>query len=412
MRELSLFTGAGGGLLGSLILGWRTVAAVEIDPYCQRVLCARGGYMADASGADAGGESREQQGEEPTRGQSPLVLSDSGRRSGEDTTGHNHFPVYSDIRTFDGTAWRGRCDIVSGGFPCQPFSQAGKRLGADDPRNMWPHTVRVLVESGAPLGFFENVPGLLSSGYFGTVLGDLAEAGFDAEWTVLGADDVGAPHRRKRLWILAYRHGDDAGMHARAVAGTARAAGRDAALDLPAGRCQVPGGGAELADAQGQSQRPGLRSSEPGGGRRGRPGDCRSPWHVDPADVGDAEGRQQWHPASWHGGSDSRGAGGADARPDNWLAQPCMDVMAHGLADWLGGRIPRVAVGVPERVNRLRALGNGQVPQTMAAAFTYLAGAVGVNPSGKTSGISGPPRTPENVEGVAKANRSRESKWW
>ena len=72
------------------------------------------------------------------------------------------------------------------------------------------HTPFAFYESGAPLGFFENVPGLLSSGYFGTVLGDLAEAGFDAEWCVLGADDVGAPHRRKRLWILAYRDGEDA----------------------------------------------------------------------------------------------------------------------------------------------------------------------------------------------------------
>lgn len=164
MRELSLFSGCGGGLLGSLILGWRTVAAVEIDPWCRRVLAAR----------------------------------------------FPDLPVCRDVRTFDGTAWRGKVDIVTGGFPCQPFSQAGKRLGEDDPRNMWPHAVRILVESGAPLGFFENVPGLLSSGYFGTVLGDLAEAGFDAEWCVLGADDVGAPHRRKRLWILAHR---DAGEH-------------------------------------------------------------------------------------------------------------------------------------------------------------------------------------------------------
>ena len=149
MRELSLFTGAGGGLLGSLILGWEPVQFVENDAYCRRVLAAR----------------------------FPDV------------------PCHEDARTFHPVP--GSCDIVTGGFPCQPFSQAGKRLGEDDPRNLWPHAVRVLVESGAPLGFFENVPGLLSSGYFGTVLGDLAEAGFDAEWCVLGADDVGRfLHRR------------------------------------------------------------------------------------------------------------------------------------------------------------------------------------------------------------------------
>ena len=190
MRELSLFTGAGGGLLGSLILGFRTVAAVEYEPYCQRVLCARGGYVADADTRLCGrGLHARREGEHAPTQSAPI------------------FPVYGDIRDFDGTAWRGKVDIVTGGFPCQPFSVAGKQEGADDPRNMWPDTVRVLRESGAPLGFFENVPGLLSSGYFGTVLGDLAESGFDAEWCVLGADDVGAPHRRKRLWILAYRKG-------------------------------------------------------------------------------------------------------------------------------------------------------------------------------------------------------------
>jgi len=201
MRELSLFTGAGGGLLGSMLLGFRTVAAVEWDPYCQKVLCARGGYMADAGSSGL----MERAPESDTRGMDGAAGHMRGAGSEQAVSpwcGREGFPIYGDIRTFHPEP--DSCDIVTGGFPCQPFSHAGKRLGEDDSRNMWPHAVRVLVESGAPLGFFENVPGLLSSGYFGTVLGDLAEAGFDAEWCVLGADDVGAPHRRKRLWILAY----------------------------------------------------------------------------------------------------------------------------------------------------------------------------------------------------------------
>ena len=275
MRELSLFTGAGGGLLGSLILRWDTVHFVEHDYYCQRVLAAR----------------------------FPDV------------------PCHSDVRDFHPVP--GSCDIVTGGFPCQPFSQAGKRLGEDDPRNMWPHAVRVLRESGAPLGFFENVPGLLSSGYFGTVLGDLAEAGFDAEWCVLGADDVGAPHRRKRLWILAYRDsvrgewwGGDAGKSS---------------------------SGRTYAETEG-----------------------RSPWARDPADVGDAAFGGQpvcWSPTLSANQRHALCAGGHGCESDPWLAQPYVGRVAHGVA---------------ARVDRLRALGNGQVPQTMAAAFTYLAGEAGI----------------------------------
>ena len=303
--------------------------------------------------ADSVSESTERQGREPGTSGQPLLPQGDGRprESGHSDTGAvrdaARFPVYSDIRDFHPVP--GSCDIVTGGFPCQPFSQAGKRLGEDDPRNMWPHAVRVLVESGAPLGFFENVPGLLSSGYFGTVLGDLAEAGFDAEWCVLGADDVGAPHRRKRLWILAYRDGASAGVRPGAVGEEARTAGRDTAFDVPSGRGEVSGG---------------------------------SPWHIDPADVGhaDAAGPQgHGRPVERAGECTAAEAGAEQGRGVcAGIAQSRLGFLAHGLASGLGGRVPRVAVGVPERVNRLRALGNGQVPLTMVAAWTLLADAAGI----------------------------------
>jgi DNA (cytosine-5)-methyltransferase 1 len=279
MRELSLFTGSGGGLLGSLILGWEAVQFVEHDPYCQRVLAAR----------------------------FPDV------------------PCHSDVRDFHPIP--GSCDIVTGGFPCQPFSQAGKRLGEDDPRNMWPHAVRVLRESGAPLGFFENVPGLFSSGYFGTVLGDLAEAGFDAEWCVLGADDVGAPHRRKRLWIMAYsRRSRD---EPERIAGIIR--------------------GAE-GDVEGEGHQRERRRDPTGG---------EGPWWCDPADMGDAT-RDGLEGISHDAAG---GQSGPVAPSGDWLAEPYVGRVAHGVAS---------------RVDRLRALGNGQVPQCMAAAFTYLAREAGI----------------------------------
>jgi site-specific DNA-cytosine methylase len=171
MRELSLFTGSGGGVLGSKILGWRTLGYVEKEKYCQEIIAQR---IRDGIFDDA--------------------------------------PIFTDIKLFVeqgfADAYRDCVDVVSAGFPCQPFSVAGKRKGADDERNLWPETMECIRRIRPIFAFLENVPGLLSSGYFGRILGDLAESGYDAEWTVLGADEVGANHRRKRLWILAYtRHG-------------------------------------------------------------------------------------------------------------------------------------------------------------------------------------------------------------
>lgn len=170
MRELSLFSGAGGGLLGSKLLGWTTVGYVEYEEYCQKVLRQR---IADG-------------------------ILDAA-------------PIFGDIRKFISEgyadAYQGMVDVVTGGFPCQPFSVAGKGLGEFDPRNMWPQTIEVIRRVRPAIAFLENVPGLLTDKYMGRIFGDLAEAGFDCKWDVFMASDVGAIHRRSRLWILAYAQG-------------------------------------------------------------------------------------------------------------------------------------------------------------------------------------------------------------
>lgn len=167
MRELSLFSGAGGGLLGSKLLGWKCYGYVEFNDYCQRVIRQR---------IDDG------------------ILDNA--------------PIFGDIRTFisDGYArrYRGMVDVVTAGFPCQPFSTAGKQLGADDPRNMWPSTIECIRQIRPRYAFLENVPALLSSGYFGTILADLAESGYDCRWRVLSSAELGASHRRDRVWIVAH----------------------------------------------------------------------------------------------------------------------------------------------------------------------------------------------------------------
>jgi DNA (cytosine-5)-methyltransferase 1 len=170
MNELALFAGAGGGILGGHLLGWRTVCAVEWEPYPASVLLAR---------------------------QNDGMLPP--------------FPVWDDMQTFDGRPWRGIVDVISGGFPCQDISAAGKGAGIDGERSgMWREMARIIHEVRPRFVLVENSPMLTSRG-LGVVLGDLASLGFDAKWGVLGAADVGAPHQRDRIWILANANGlDDA----------------------------------------------------------------------------------------------------------------------------------------------------------------------------------------------------------
>ena len=163
MNELALFAGAGGGILGGHLLGWRTVCAVEWEPYPASVLCARqnDGFLPP-------------------------------------------FPIWDDVQTFDGRPWRGIVDVVSGGFPCQDISAAGKGAGIDGERSgMWREMARVICEVRPRFVFVENSPMLTSRG-LGVVLGDLASMGFDAQWGVLGHDKFGGQHRRERIWIVAY----------------------------------------------------------------------------------------------------------------------------------------------------------------------------------------------------------------
>jgi len=162
LNELALFAGAGGGILGGKLLGWNTVCAVEWEPYPASVLCAR---------------------------QNDGLLPP--------------FPIWDDVQTFDGKPWRGIVDVVSGGFPCQDISAAGKGDGLDGARSgMWKQMARIICEVRPRFVFVENSPMLVSRG-LGTVLGDLAFMGFDAKWGVLGANAVGASHKRERIWIVA-----------------------------------------------------------------------------------------------------------------------------------------------------------------------------------------------------------------
>jgi len=169
MNMLSLFSGIGGIDIAAGWCGIKTSAFVEIDPFCRAVLAK---HWPDV-------------------------------------------PQFGDIRdvTADTLSGLGPIDVIAGGFPCQPHSVAGKHQASSDERDLWPEFRRILREVRPVWCVAENVPGLLSSAgdFFGGILRDLAALGYDAGWGVWGACDVGAAHRRERVFIVAHRDGDRCG---------------------------------------------------------------------------------------------------------------------------------------------------------------------------------------------------------
>ena len=113
-------------------------------------------------------------------------------------------PIWTNLKTFPWADFRDRVDILTGGYPCQPFSAAGKRLGTEDPRHLWPFIADGIRILRPKLCFFENVEGHISLG-LREVIGELGAIGYTAAWGIFSASEVGAPHRRKRVFILAYR---------------------------------------------------------------------------------------------------------------------------------------------------------------------------------------------------------------
>jgi DNA (cytosine-5)-methyltransferase 1 len=285
MNELALFAGAGGGILGGKLLGWNTVGAVEIEEYPRNVLLQR---------------------------QRDGIL--------------RPFPIWDDVTTFDGRPWRGLVDVVSGGFPCQDISVAGKGAGITGARSgLWGEMFRIICEIRPRFAFMENSPMLTVRG-LGNVLGDLASVGFAAEWLVLGASDVGAPHRRERIWILATPHtSTDPGRNVVDTDGFGRYALGDVAQNLSGAIQKTP-----------ERESCGAIST--------------------PDDFPDADMPRRRRRCSFSGAVDYCSAE-RSAKNAWWLSEP-------GLG--------RVADGVAHKMDRLRAIGNGQVPLVAAVAFNEL----------------------------------------
>ena len=245
-------------------------------------------------------------------------------------------PVWSDLATFDGKPWRGVVDCITAGFPCQPFSAAGKRAGTADLRWLWPVVARIIEEVEPSLVFLENVPGLRKKG-LRDVLEDLTALGFHAEWGCVKASDLGAPHIRRRLWLLGYRDREQLREQSRRWF---RKGGTKA--------IEPPYFAPDVGNADGQRE---LR--EPGNEMERQEGEGRNGLSDSSADVGNAK-RQDvegcWPP--WRTANTASGTWPEDE------PQPGIRRAAYG-----------GAVGLD---HRLRMLGNGVVPVVAAYAFRAL----------------------------------------
>lgn len=315
LRELALFAGAGGGILGGKLLGWRTVCAVERDAYAAAVLAQR---------------------------QNDGCL--------------EPFPVWSDVGTFDGKPWRGIVDVVSGGFPCQDISVAGKGAGIDGERSgLWSEFARIIREVQPRYVFVENSPALTSRG-LGTVLGDLAEMGFNAGWECVSASSQGAPHKRDRIWIVAnsVRNGCAPSNWGRYFCHKNRKCegakcGRVERQPVVRGDCENVANATKLLGNGGND------NAGCGVERRQVP---------ESRDSCGAENVANQNSPQRQGNESSIGGVEKRAEPNQ-----------HGcrFPQWPSeSGLDRVVDGMAHRVDRLKAIGNGQVPRVAAAAFRII----------------------------------------
>ena len=316
-------------------------------------------------------------------------------------------PIWTDLKTLPAHCFRERIDLLTGGYPCQPFSAAGLRRGAADPRHLWPH-IRGHIESIRPVRcFFENVEGHISLG-LREVIEDLESLGYATTWGVFSAAEVGAPHQRKRVYILGdtVRQRPSPEWDERWIEGRPWQPSEDVANAHGAGQQPSEGqprsseawddvgrGGAAMADANSQRQ-PGWSQSDgrqTGAGSEGfaatnvanannsrlRQGDQEdaqlSPKFFDGSrsyDLADAisKGLERHPRHSVEGGQQGR----QYAQPDRPVSQSDLQQRPEAISWATEPDVGRVVNGAAFRVDRLRLLGNGVVPQTAAKAWITL----------------------------------------
>ena len=265
-------------------------------------------------------------------------------------------PIWSNLKTLPLQPYRGRVDILAGGYPCQPFSSAGKRLGQDDPRHLWPDIARI-IETVRPVRcFFENVEGHITKG-LRDVISDLGRLGYRATWGIFSAAEVGAPHQRKRVFIMA----DTISAGLERWAGDGHAVNRQEWQKEKQNRPVGPESVFTVADTI--STGAGHQIRAVGGSVRPASDTYQSKFirqtNGSPLPEGADPGCANKHMAE--NGQITRWPAGPDSAQHDWEISRVIESGVGGTAD-----------GAAHRVDRLRLLGNGVVPATAAKAWMVL----------------------------------------
>ena len=255
-------------------------------------------------------------------------------------------PIWSNVRTFDGKPWRGKISFLSGGFPCQPYSTAGKQLADKDPRDLWPDFARIIGEVRPHFIFLENVPNVVKWA-LPTVLKDLSKMGYDAAWCVVAASQVGAPHKRSRWFLFAYsNHTSEPIMR---LHGSQSSPQEFKGIDMAHTNSE------SYSKPQRTDQELRQKGSRLEGGKDQREtGDFIGSRSEKISNSERIRGRQN---NRFRKSNESNQDGKRGDFGGWWEVEPPMGRMVDGVADW---------------VHRMRACGNGVVPQQAAYAYSIL----------------------------------------
>ena len=343
MTHLDLFSGIGGFCVAAQACGYTTIGFCEREPYAQQILKERfGAVLADAAGQQDNRERGDRKCGRNAVGRNQQAARRRNGQADNNCAGRCHPILHPDIFTLNGADYAG-VDLLTGGFPCQPFSVAGKRRGAEDDRAIWPEMLRVIGEAKPTWIIGENVAGIVTM-ELDNILSDLEGIGYAAWPLVIPACAVDARHRRDRVWIVAHAEGSRGQPRTGSIhrnAGEARP---------ETGRCfQLDGEGEDVADAD--SQR----------------GCVRQVHGEDASDAWESSRPRQRQNA---GQLESAVCGMADGIPEGLDS-------GGGFCQWPeeDHETPRVTTGMKHRAHRLKGLGNAivvQVATEIIRAITSL----------------------------------------
>jgi DNA (cytosine-5)-methyltransferase 1 len=279
-------------------------------------------------------------------------------------------PIYSDLKTFPAREFRGKVHGLIGGYPCQPFSSAGKRQGEKDPRHLWPYILKHVRAIRPVWCFWENVAGHTTMGLW-RVLSDLEEEGYRCAWGIFSAEEVGAPHQRKRVFILGYSEGTGLpcgimGQREEQLGGAGawdgKVLGNTPSLRPHRGRENCEGEQSEVLGERLESDAVLGNPSRQGSLECGEQGEVGSESEITSGERSESSPSIEHAMSAHHGGQ------------TQWPARP-----GEEQYEWEEPRVTEAQSfmggathGTQHRVDRLRLLGNGVVPQTAELAWKTL----------------------------------------